>query len=427
MTFKKYSQSQHSITRKDIPERPYRILRRLYQMGHTAYLVGGGVRDLLLGRSPKDFDIATSARPSQVKQIFRNCRLIGRRFRLAHIYYGRTDIIEVATFRKDPHKPGEVDDLYVLDDNMFGTPKEDALRRDFTVNALFCDISDYSVIDYVGGRQDLHRGIIRTIRDPYVRFQEDPVRMLRAIKFANRLGFRIEERTFQAMLELMPELERSPLPRRQEELMRLWEEGSASDSSLMLWETKALKVLLPYEWDFLARWKKDQRKRDFKEHAIYKILLEIDKKFARGQRFDRGVYCALWAMGCLIEEGRWEELLSEGDRSLSQRFQTFLQMSGLPRKDCEVFYQTLFGCRKLCHYLEQKKNRLPKSLLGKSYFQRCIILVEIYQKLFASSESYQLWQEWIQSFSPKDEKSFVRRNPPKVKSNNRRRIRRRRT
>jgi poly(A) polymerase len=168
-------------------------------MGYRAYLVGGSVRDLLMGRAPKDFDIGTDARPDEIRGIFRNSRMIGRRFRLAHILFRGGKVIEVATFRGRPEaEPPEGDsapqDLLVRSDNSWGTPEEDAKRRDFTINGLFYDIADFSVIDWVGGLADLEAGLVRAIGDPEVRFREDPVRMLRAVEFANRLSFAITPR-----------------------------------------------------------------------------------------------------------------------------------------------------------------------------------------------------------------------------------------
>ncbi|PYT05765.1 MAG: hypothetical protein DMF49_13145 [Acidobacteria bacterium] len=177
-----------------------KIIHRLTRFGHSAYLVGGGVRDLLLHRTPKDFDVGTSALPQDIKKLFRNCRIIGRRFRLAHIFF-RDKIIEVATFRANvlaDESAGE-GDLLIRSDNVFGTPETDALRRDFTINALFYDVDKGNVIDYVGGLADLDAGILRTIGDPDIRLREDPIRVLRALRLAGRLGFRIEEATLRAI------------------------------------------------------------------------------------------------------------------------------------------------------------------------------------------------------------------------------------
>ena len=198
--------AEHPISRRDIDSDALKVLYRLHESGATAYLVGGSVRDLLLSRRPKDFDIGTSAHPYQVKKLFRNCWIIGRRFRLAHVRFG-LKTIEVATFRKhipagtesEPASPvshvspaSPASAASADHDNTFGTPEEDAFRRDFTINALFYDIGTFSIIDYVGGLKDLKDGLIRCIGDPNERFQEDPVRMLRAIVMASRLNFRLD-------------------------------------------------------------------------------------------------------------------------------------------------------------------------------------------------------------------------------------------
>jgi poly(A) polymerase len=223
-----------------------KILRRLRRQGFEAYLVGGGVRDLLLGRTPKDFDIATSARPEEVKRLFRNCRIIGRRFRLAHVFF-REKIIEVSTFRAliDPVENGGGDDLLIRNDNVFGTAEQDAVRRDFTINGLFYDVERGEVIDYVGGREDLDRRVICTIGDPDIRFREDPIRMLRAIKFAARLGFQLDPVVESAIRRHRKDILRSAPPRIMEEILRLLGGGAARASLRLLAETGALGVLLP--------------------------------------------------------------------------------------------------------------------------------------------------------------------------------------
>lgn len=186
--------SEHSITRRAIDEDALKVLYRLHHHGYKGYLVGGAVRDLLLGRCPKDFDIATDARPGEIKKLFKNAFLIGRRFRLAHIRFKGGKIIEVATFRREADTESDTD-IH----NTFGTPAEDAFRRDLTINGLFYDIASFSIIDYVGGLKDLEDGIIRVIGDPYTRFREDPVRILRVLRHAARLNFAIDDTTAQAI------------------------------------------------------------------------------------------------------------------------------------------------------------------------------------------------------------------------------------
>ncbi len=240
------------IVTDDIDQDALRVQSRLQRSGYEAYLVGGCVRDLLLGRKPKDFDIATAAHPRQIKRLFRNGRIIGRRFRLVHVIYDN-NVIETSTFRRQPPDQEEDgEDLLITEDNEFGTAEEDARRRDFTVNGLFLDPSRWVVIDYVGGLQDLEERVLRTIGDPDVRMAEDPVRLLRAIKFATRLGFRIEDGTWAAMGQHADELVRSAPPRVLEELLRLMRSGTSLGAFRMLRACRALRVLLPELDDYLG-------------------------------------------------------------------------------------------------------------------------------------------------------------------------------
>lgn len=240
--------SDHTISRNDIDPDALRVLYRLSRAGHVAYLVGGGVRDLLLGRRPKDFDIGTDAHPQQIKKLFRNCFLIGRRFRLAHIRFG-TKVIETSTFRRQPdaasmEAPPSADIMHHRD-NTFGTPVEDAQRRDFTVNGLFYDIRSFKVIDHVGGLADLEKRLIRSIGDPGLRFREDPVRMLRAVRFAARLGFTVEEQTWSAIKRHHAEIQKASAPRVLEEISRLFAYKSAEKAFRLLCDTGLLIDLLP--------------------------------------------------------------------------------------------------------------------------------------------------------------------------------------
>jgi poly(A) polymerase len=225
---------QHNISRANISENALKVLYRLKQAGYQAYLVGGGVRDLLLGREPKDFDVATNATPEEVRRVFRNCRLIGRRFRLAHVHFGR-EIIEVATFRggggEEVAGHRHIENGMIVRDNVYGTREEDALRRDFTVNALYYNIADFSVIDYAGGLEDLRTGRLRLIGDdPERRLREDPVRMLRAVRFAAKLGFNIDPDCEQPLTELGQLLRDVPAARLFEEVLKLFQAGIGVES-----------------------------------------------------------------------------------------------------------------------------------------------------------------------------------------------------
>ncbi len=233
-----------SLDRAAIDPDADRVVRKLTRAGHKAYLVGGCVRDLLVAKKPKDFDVATSATPNEIKATFRNCRIIGRRFRLAHVFFG-SKIIETSTFRANPRDEDD-HDLLIRRDNVFGTETEDARRRDFTINGLFYDVEREEVIDHVGGLVDLDLKLVRTIGDPDIRFQEDPVRILRAIKFAARLDFGFEPATWRALLRWRGEISKCAPPRLLEEIHRLMRGGAARRSFELLVETGVLAVLSPY-------------------------------------------------------------------------------------------------------------------------------------------------------------------------------------
>lgn len=248
---------EHTISRANISDNALKVLYRLRQEDFQAHLVGGGVRDLLLGLEPKDFDVATDATPEQVREIFRNCRLIGRRFRLAHVHFGR-DIIEVATFRGSGGEEGDdagrrVENGMIVRDNVYGTIAEDALRRDFTINALYYDIRDFSLIDYAGGLADLRAGRLRLIGDPEQRYREDPVRMLRAVRFACKLGFRIDPPTERPLFELGHLLGSIAPARLFDELLKLLHSGYGLEAFEKLRHYGLFAELFPETEAALAR------------------------------------------------------------------------------------------------------------------------------------------------------------------------------
>ena len=245
--------AEHSLSRSRIDPNTLSVLYRLHRAGHLAYLVGGGVRDLLLERTPKDFDVGTDATPQQVKRLFRNCYLVGRRFRLAHVRFGADKLVEVATFRRQATSddlPEDPNDHHFMVENVFGTPREDAFRRDFTINALFYDIGTFSIIDHVGGLADLKARRLRVIGDPLVRFTEDPVRMLRALEFAARLGFTLDETTREGIYARAPLIADAAPARIREELLELFRHAVAGK---VLRQAQACGLLEPllagYEGD----------------------------------------------------------------------------------------------------------------------------------------------------------------------------------
>ncbi|MBL8685284.1 MAG: CCA tRNA nucleotidyltransferase [Myxococcales bacterium] len=326
---------QFPISERRIDPDAAKVVRRLTRYGYQAYLVGGCVRDLLLGRTPKDFDVATSARPNDVKALFRNCRIIGRRFRLAHILFGGSKVIEVATFRRDPNLeietsewteeegdsavPGAAtrvqtraksrdEDLLIVRDNVFGDPHEDAVRRDFTMNALFYDLDRQEIVDYVGGLDEIERRVIRTIGEPDVRFREDPVRILRAIKFAARLDLGIEPDVYDAMIVHREDLLRAARPRLLEELFRLLRGGAARRSFWIAWETGVLSVLLPE----LSSYLDDDAK--FRTR-LWRRLALVDTRIAGGMSIPDPVLFATLLQEPVEEaiEGERDALIAVGD------------------------------------------------------------------------------------------------------------------
>jgi poly(A) polymerase len=261
-----------------------RVVERLERAGFEAYLVGGCIRDILLDGSPKDFDIATSARPEDVRRLFRNCRIIGRRFRLAHVLFAAGKVVEVATFRRNPQQEivdeaGEDSELFIRNDNAFGDAHEDALRRDFTINALFYDLANNQVLDWCAGMEDIETRSIRTIGDPSVRFREDPIRILRAMKFAGRLGLGIHSDVYDAMIAHRDELAKSAKARVFEEILRLMRHAGAARAMWLFWETGCMSVLLPE----LSSYLDDD---DAAAERFFRRMRVLDQMQKQGRVFD---------------------------------------------------------------------------------------------------------------------------------------------
>jgi poly(A) polymerase len=356
--------SGHSISRREIDADALKVLYRLHEHGYVAYLVGGSVRDLLLGRRPKDYDIGTSAHPQQVKKLFRNCWIIGRRFRLAHVKFG-TKTIEVATFRRqvDPSEvPPGVDeaieaaaeavdqpvehtdsrteqaqsegtqlartrahDRMIHRDNTFGTPEEDAFRRDFTINALFYDIATFSIIDYVNGLEDLEARVIRSIGDPGVRFLEDPVRMLRAVVLAARLDFAIDPPILEAIDAHRHEIGRSAPARLLEEYFKILRSGSAERSLRRLKQTKLLRAITP--------------ELDAGSEALWQSIARLDAYRANYAAAPDTLTNAIAAGSLLVPLGIVGRPQRFSADPLERRVE--LGMLQMPRRDIERLHQVL--------------------------------------------------------------------------------------
>jgi len=343
-----------------------KVVHRLHSFDHQAYFVGGCVRDLLLGRKPKDFDIATSATPSEVRGIFRNCRLIGRRFRLAHVYFKGGKIVEVSTFRANPTELEELeaanpngmaegenggdeerDDLLITQDNVFGTAEQDARRRDFTINGLFYDVFQGKVLDYVRGRRDLELRQIRTIGDPETRMREDPVRILRAVRFACKLELDIESRTYAAMEGVVEDLPRCAPPRLLEETFRLIRGGVAAPALKLLAALDALRILLPP----IDRFLRDGGKAA--EDTFYAHASALDRKVASAPE---AMEDAILLSALLLPLSRAapapppdaaEEERPTVARAIEELLRQFVQTARLPRRIAERTRMVLLAQRTL--------------------------------------------------------------------------------
>lgn len=358
-----------------------KVVHRLRSFGHQAYFVGGCVRDLLVGRKPKDFDIATSAHPGEVRTIFRNCRLIGRRFRLAHVYFKGGKIIEVATFRANPIQVEEAesgepadpaaDDLLISDDNVFGTAEQDSRRRDFTINGLFYDVGSGKVLDYVRGRRDLELRYIRTIGDPEIRMREDPVRLLRAVRFACRLEFDIESRTYAAMEGAVEELPRCAPPRLLEDTFRIIRGGIARPGIHLLYALDALKFLLPPVDAFLKEHGPEGEAR-FNAHAA-----ALDRKIASGAQLEDAVLLA--ALLLPIAESAPSGEAPEGRPVVAKPIEDLLnelvRTARLPRRIAERCRMILFAQKTLSG--ERRRRGSLQSFRRHPLFSEALTVFEI--------------------------------------------------
>ncbi len=303
-----YARAEHSISRKFVSESALKVLYRLDKAGFQAYLVGGSVRDLLLGREPKDFDVATNALPEQVRELFRNCRLIGRRFRLAHVQFGR-EIIEVATFRgqhdADSEGAAVTDEGRILRDNVYGTLDEDVWRRDFTVNALYYNIADFSIVDYVGGVEDLRQGRLRLIGDPDKRYREDPVRMLRAVRFATKLGFGLDAATLDAIPRLRHLLEDIAPARLFDEMLKMFQGGVGHQTFELLRHHGLFHCLFPMTDSHL-----DGPDGEFAQRLVAAALRSTDQRVAEDKPITPAFLLAALLWHVVEEEA--EKLLASG-------------------------------------------------------------------------------------------------------------------
>ena len=385
--------SEHSISRRRIPENVLKVLYRLHRSGYRAYLCGGSVRDLLMNRTPKDFDIATDAHPTEIRRLFRNSRIIGRRFRLVHIIF-QDMIVEVSTFRREPERSaveGE-EDLLVTDDNTFGSPLQDAKRRDFTINGLFYNIADFSVIDYIGGLDDLESARVRVIGDPDVRFREDPVRMMRAIEFASRLGFQIEEETYAGLLRHRNDILKASAPRVSEEILELLRRGWAKGAFRLMVETRLLEPLLPEIYRTVST-----------DHVPYfwKMLEVLDRTVGSGRKPSDAVLLSVLFLPWILRELEAEQERRDGRmrvgevivfiRDLIQPLCARMALAAGTRHQIEQTLETLW------RLLEPPADRRAQfRFVFRDPFNDALALLELYA--LSSGKYVEQFRQW-QSFA----------------------------
>ena len=381
--------SEHCISRKNIDRNALRVLYRLNRLGFKAYLVGGGVRDSLLKRVPKDFDVVTNAHPSKIKRVFRNSVLIGRRFRLVHVIF-KDYFVEVSTFRRTPDSKPDNGDLMLRRENFFGTPEEDALRRDFTVNALFYNIADFTVIDYVGGLDDIENRIIRTIGDPEVRFQEDPARMIRAIRIAGRIKFRIEDATWQAIKKYRDHIMKCSPARILEEIYHLLKYGAAENSIKLLHKSGLMETIMPCLCEY---WNESLNSQNPPTGLLRQMdMLPLDSPFHSNPLMLAALYYPLVVRDCdTIQPGM--DLRSKVETTL----QSFARRFTLPRRHFDRLTQICLAQR---WFLPNKNRRFrPKSFIARNFFGEtfalAIMQMNAYPHLWKGQK--EVWRERIKN------------------------------
>ncbi len=394
--------SEHPISRRDIDEHALKVLQRLYRAGHVAYLVGGCIRDLLLGEKPKDFDLATDAHPQRIRKLFRNCVLVGRRFRLAHIRFGST-VLEVSTFRRTPSadEAAEGDDLLIRSDNTFGTPEDDALRRDFTINALYYDIGTFAIIDYVGGLADVEDGLVRSIGDPDVRYQEDPVRMIRACKFAARLGFDIVDADLEAISRHRERLRLASVARLLEEIFKILRSGHSAACIKMLQDTSILPFLLPEVAAHLDRTGGDSNPEDAE---FYRYAFALDDLLGHENRpgTPNGLLLAAIALPLLSESLRrggagadpWRATPDAVDAAFEDGVRPMLRRLTVSRRDSEALRAACLAQPKL-HGPEGPGGKRARQLADRPGLHDAVDVLELGSRVHPElADLARRWQEW---------------------------------
>ena len=371
--------AKHPISRKRIDEEALKVLYRLHRHGFLAYLVGGSVRDLLLGKTPKDFDVATNAHPHEINALFKNSRIIGRRFRLVQVFFKGRKVIEISTFRsRSEFEEVQTEGGEIIRTDSYGTPAEDALRRDITINGLFYNIADFSIIDYVGGMADLERRVVRTIGDPDERFEQDPVRMIRVIRHAARTGFSIEDQTYQAILRHHEEIKKCSSSRLRDEFLRELKEGVAKPSLKLMVQTGLLFSLFPdFERALGNRSPSEKKSQDF----FLSLFTLADQLIKSGRQVSEPVLFALFLTPFLEAVTPQHPFLGKREKYLYQAqsihwaIHQILTPFSFPRGPKEIAYQILVAQSNIEKSIQ--RGVIFKKLRMKKYFKEAVFLFGI--------------------------------------------------
>ncbi len=413
--------AQHSISRSNISKNAVKVLYRLKDAGYQAFLVGGGVRDLLLDKTPKDFDIATNAHPEDVKQLFRNCRLIGRRFRLAHVHFGE-EIIEVATFRahhtqqddydEDDQRIGDgiIENGRIIRDNVYGNLEEDAWRRDFTINALYYNIKDFSVVDYTGGMSDIQARLLRLIGDPIQRYREDPVRMLRAVRFAAKLGFSLEAQTeapIRAMAMLLKDI---PPSRLYEECLKLFLTGHGEQSFIQLRRYGLFEHLFAETHAHLADEKIVQR--------IILVLRNTDQRVAEG----KSVTPAFLFAAMLWTPVKLESLILQEEQALTPQealFEASHQVGKRQAKHVAIPRRMALDMREIWHlqlrFERNQRGKRAQQLLHHPRFRAAYDFLQLRAQTNPEHQPLADWWEKLQNVNQQELQDIIAVNKKRRK------------
>jgi poly(A) polymerase len=370
------SRAEHKLSRRNISVDALKVMGRLIQHGYKGYLVGGGVRDVLLGRKPKDFDVATDAHPEQVRALFRNSRMIGRRFRLVHVFFHGGEIVEVSTFRRGiPFDPDG--DSVTPNENTFGTPEEDARRRDLTINGLFYDLKTFAIYDYVGGIDDLKNGVVRVIGEPGARFREDPIRMLRAVRHSVGVGFDIEPVTLAGIRECAGEIAKANASRRRDEFLRELTSGRSRPSLEKMLDLGLLEAILPPARDVLGANGPPPARAHFLAN-----LGAVDEAIQRGRAVPLEV---IFAAFCAPFVAAQDFAAPDGDPRQARGFlsaavrdylKPLLAELGVSRAHAEATAIALVGARQLTQ-AAARGSSLPKNLTRRATFPTCLLVCQI--------------------------------------------------